>query len=95
MFILEIWRDVFEKSGIWGVVILAGYIAIAVGACSWLLWSIAAAAFRWFHRRRVCRELRVLRGGRDVFTSYGELRKKPAKPPVRSLRRRRGEDDAA
>lgn len=100
MFIVHIWQDVLEQAGVLGVLILAIYVSIGVGGVLWLAGSIARAALRgfrrWWHRRQLRRELRILRGGRPapLFSFYPELEDLAPRPPVRSLRRR-GDDDAA
>jgi hypothetical protein len=99
MFIVTIWQDLFEQAGWPGVAILAGYVSLSVGAVLWLAWSIAMAGVRALrrtvHRWQLRRELRLLRGGRAMFTDYGELVDRPPRPPIRSLRTRRGDHDAA
>lgn len=97
MTVIDIWSDTLQKSGIAGVVILAGYIALVVGALIWLVLTTVRLGLRGLRRRQLRRELQLLRGGRTVptFTDYGdpEDRRGP-KPPVKSLRRR-GDHDAA
>lgn len=101
MFIVDMWQDAFDKTGLVGVLILAATVAIAVGALLWLVSVIVIAAARAVNRWRLRRELRLLRGGRPSpwFRLYPELddhgRETPPRPPLRSLRKARGENDAA
>jgi hypothetical protein len=90
---IQLFQDVLQKSGVAGVVILAAYVAVGVGAVAWLGGSIVLATLRWLRCWSIRRELRVLRGGREpMFTAYGDFVERPPRLPVRSLRARPGLD---
>jgi hypothetical protein len=99
MFILRMFQDVLEKTGIAGVLILAAYMAIGAGAVLWLACSMLRAAWRSFRWWRIRRELKVLRGDKPapVFPGHRDLedRRRTPRPPIRSLRTRRGDNDDA
>jgi len=74
-------RDLLQRLA--GVLVMTGVLLIGL-----------RAVLRWWRRRALRKELEVLRGGRPMFTGYGDLVDRPPRPPLRSLRKR-GEDDHA
>jgi hypothetical protein len=74
------------------LVVLAAGVLVASGVL-----AVLGGVRRWWVRRAIRKELQLLRGGKaaPMFTTYGELEDRTPRPPIRSLRTRRGDHDAA